>query len=59
MKKKITSLQMSLNFFHVILAPKLEKVVFKLLVIIFAHILLDFEFIVAKYDGNREVASLL
>ena len=48
-----------LNFFRVILASKLEKVVFRLEVVFFADILLDFKFIIAKDDENRQFASLL
>ena len=48
-----------LNFFDVILASKLEKVVFRLEVIFFADVLLDFKFITAKNDENRQFASLL
>ena len=48
-----------LNFFHAFLASKLEKVGFRVSVIFFEHILLDFEFIVAKNDENRQFSSLL
>ena len=47
-----------LNFFQVTLPSKLEKVIFWLLVIFFVHILLHFEFVIAKNDENWQFQAV-